>query len=112
MKSRKLLAAGIIAATALLAGCVVAPMAGPDYYERVIVAPPPPYVEYPGPPPVASYVWIGGYWNWAGSRHVWVPGRWEAPRSGYRWAPHRWERHHDHWRQYGGRWERDGRRGW
>jgi len=96
-----------LAAGALLAGCVVAPPGRPYYGEPVLVAPPPPRAEYVGPPPVVGYVWIGGYWNWAGNRHDWVPGHWEAPRPGYRWAPQRWERDGDRWRMQGGHWENE-----
>ena len=96
-------------AAAALSGCVVAPVpAGRPYYygQPVMVAPPPPRVEYVGPPPVVGYVWIGGYWHWTGGRHDWVPGRWEAPRPGYYWRPHRWEQDGQYWRQNGGHWER------
>lgn len=100
--------ASLVALTATLSGCVVGPrpVAQPyGYDEAVIVAPPPPRVEYYGAPPVAGQIWIEGYWNWSGSRHEWVPGRWEAPRPGYSWVPHRWERDGDRWRQRGGHWE-------
>ncbi|MFC5301390.1 YXWGXW repeat-containing protein [Azospira restricta] len=106
MNKRKLLIAGLLAVPALLAGCVVAP-SEPVYVETVRVAPPPPYVEYIGSPPVVGYIWISGYWNWIGARYVWVPGRWVEPRHGHRWVPHRWERHGEQWRRYGGHWERD-----
>ena len=74
----------ILAGTTLLfAGCATYPEYDP-YYEPPIVrvAPPPPRVEYVGPPPVVGYVWIGGYWDWVGTRYVWVPGRWVEPRPG------------------------------
>jgi hypothetical protein len=94
-----------IAATGLT-GCVVAP-AGAYYGEPVVaVAPPPPQVEVYGAPPVVGHIWIGGYWNWVGSRHAWVNGYWSAPRPGYRWVPHRWEQGPRGWYQRGGRWER------
>jgi hypothetical protein len=99
----------LTAAAAVLGGCVVAPApyGRPYYREPVIVAPPPPRVEYPGPPPVTGYIWIGGNWNWVGNRHEWAPGHWEAPRPGYNWVPRNWERDGDRWRQSGGRWEED-----
>ncbi|HET7775948.1 MAG TPA: hypothetical protein VFK74_06235, partial [Azospira sp.] len=104
----------LLAATAGLHGCAVEPVSRPyPYYdEPVMMAPPPPRVEYIGAPPTIGYVWIGGYWNWVGVRYTWVSGRWEAPRPGYVWAPHRWERDGDRWRHQGGQWERqgDGRR--
>ena len=97
-----------LALAATLAGCVVAPASRPydySYSEPVLVAPPPPRVEYYGAPPVAGQIWIDGYWSWTGRRHEWVSGRWEAPRPGYTWVPHRWERDGDRWHQRGGRWE-------
>jgi hypothetical protein len=106
------LIAGLAAATTL-SGCVVAPapVAPPYYSQPIMVAPPPPRVEYIGQPPFPGYVWIGGYWRWTGARHDWVQGRWEAPRPGYSWTPHRWEQEGQHWRQTGGQWERhDARR--
>lgn len=112
MNRLRVVAAAAVVSVALSA-CVVAPapVAGPYYGEPVVVAPPPPRVEYVGPPPVAGYIWINGYWNWSGGRHVWVPGRWEAPRPGHVWVPHRWENDGRHWRQQGGYWSEDrGRR--
>lgn len=114
MRTERFLSAGALAVAALLAGCAVSPSAGPryverhEYYEPVRMAPPPPYIEHVGPPPVVGHVWISGYWNWGGSRYAWVPGRWDAPRAGHHWVPHRWEKNGDHWRQQGGRWERGG----
>ncbi|MBM3391618.1 MAG: hypothetical protein FJY34_06540 [Betaproteobacteria bacterium] len=93
-----------------LTACVVAPSAPTPhaYYDRVIVAPPPPRVEVVRVAPYPGYIWIGGYWSWHGHshQHHWVPGRWEAPRHGHRWVPHRWEQHKGHWREHPGRWER------
>jgi hypothetical protein len=71
----------------MLGGCVVT--ARPAY-GVVTVAPPAPQVEVIGAPPVAGYVWFGGYWNWVGGRHVWVAGHWGAGRPGYHWVAHRW----------------------
>jgi hypothetical protein len=100
---------------AALTGCVIAP--AQPYYEDggyysgglVPVAPPPPQAEYVGVPPVAGYIWIGGFWNWIGGRHAWVPGRWAAPRPGHRWTPHRWSPVGNGWQFAPGRWERDHR---
>ena len=103
----------LVAASATLGGCIVAPAphGRPYYQEPVVVAPPPLRAEYPGPPPAVGYIWIGGNWNWTGRRHEWAPGHWEAPRPGYNWVPHNWERDGERWRQSGGRWEEDrGRR--
>jgi hypothetical protein len=92
--------------SAALVGCVVAP-AQPYYGSDVVyAAPPAPYAEYIGPPPVVGYVWINGYWNWVGSRHVWVGGHWTAPpQPGYRWVPHRWQQDGRGWRMHPGHWD-------
>jgi WXXGXW repeat (2 copies) len=83
--------AAALAVSVLLSACVVT--ARPyGYYAgpAVAVAPPAPQVESYGAPPVAGYVWIGGYWNWVGARYAWVGGHWEAPHPGYRWVSHGW----------------------
>lgn len=96
-----------VLATAAMSACVVAPVSGghPYYAQPVMVAPPPPRVEYVGPPPVEGQIWISGFWNWSGNRHEWVPGRWESPRPGHAWVPHRWEQDGERWRLNGGHWE-------
>lgn len=99
----------LLGMTVLVSGCTSYPVYDP-YYDQgpvVTVAPPPPLYEYYGFPPVAGYVWIGGYWSWGGASYVWVPGRWEPPRPGYHWIPHGWGQHGEHWRPHGGRWEPD-----
>lgn len=103
MKFHRLAGATLLAT--LLSACVVAPAPRAYYREPVIVAPPPPRVEYVGPPPVVGQVWIEGFWNWSGGRHDWVPGHWENPRPGYAWVPHRWDRDGERWRLQGGHWE-------
>lgn len=111
--SRVSAAAGVVVAALGLSACVVAPVGpyggyydGGYYGEPVAVAPPPAQVEYYGAPPVVGQIWIGGHWNWAGSRYAWSPGRWSAPRPGYRWAPHRWDHGPRGWQQRPGHWER------
>jgi hypothetical protein len=91
----------------LLGGCVVA--TAPYYPGPVVVREPPPPLryEYPGYPPVAGHLWIGGNWAWVGQRYEWRPGRWSPPRAGYRWTAPRWERDGRHWREHEGRWEQD-----
>ena len=109
----------ILAATALLTGCVVR-VAAPPPPPRVYVAPPPPPpapppVEYsqpdpgadaalqasePPPPlpdyeqppcPVDGYLWTPGYWAYAPAGYYWVPGTWVAPpRVGLLWTPGYW----------------------
>lgn len=98
----------VLLASLLLGGCAVTPVDHDPYYERyyepVHVAPPPPYVEYIGSPPVAGHIWISGYWNWGGARYVWVPGYWQAPRPGHYWVPHRWDQNGGRWYRHGGHW--------
>ena len=102
--------AALLAVTAAtLSACVVAPVGPYPAYgggEVVTVAPPAPQVEVYGAPPVAGYIWIGGFWNWVGGRHVWVGGHWEAPRPGYYWSPHRWVPVAGGYRLAPGHWER------
>ena len=99
-----------VAASSLLGGCVVrgtvaAP--APVYVGGVVtVAPPPPQVDVIGVPPQPGFVWIGGYWNWAGGQHIWVPGRWVEPRPGYHWVAHTWIRVGGGWRLQEGYWAR------
>ena len=104
------IAASLAAAGAVLSACVVAPVAPYGAYpaggEVVAAAPPAPQVEVYGAPPVAGYIWIGGFWNWVGGRHVWVGGHWEAPRPGYYWSPHRWVPVAGGYRLAPGHWER------
>jgi len=86
---------------AALSGCIVAPAPGVVAY-----APPAPQVEVYGAAPYPGYVWIGGYWGWAGGRYVWTGGHWAAGRPGYHWAPHHWVAYRGGWRMVPGRWVR------
>jgi hypothetical protein len=105
----------LLGLSAGLSGCYVYPAgypAGGDPYApyytggAVAAAPPAPVVETYGVPPVAGYVWIGGYWNWAGGRYAWVGGHWSAPRAGFRWVPHSWVHGAGGWRLARGHWAR------
>lgn len=91
-----------------LAACVVVPADryGYGYGDVVMTAPPGEVVETVPVAPGPAYFWIGGYWNWVGSRHVWVGGHWQAPRPGYGWVPHRWYRDGAGWRAAPGHWQR------
>src|SRR5580658_118365 len=108
--ARPVLIATLAAAT-VLGGCVVrgsVAVPEPAVYVggTITTAPPAPQVEVYGAPPVAGYVWIGGYWNWVGGRHVWVGGHWAAGRAGYVWAPHHWVQGRDGWHMAEGHWVR------
>lgn len=110
----------VLAGASLLSACIVVPSGrryategryvdeGPyaNGGEVVMVAPPQPQYEVVGVAPVPGYIWIGGFWNWIGSRHLWIGGRWEAPRQGYGYVPHRWQQDRRGWRSEPGRWER------
>jgi len=97
-------ALAIIVATMLASACVVVP----ERYvgEPVAIAPPAARVETIGIAPAAGYIWIGGYWGWAGGRHEWVPGYWAPPHPGYAWVPHTWVHSSDGWRLREGYWRR------
>lgn len=108
----------VLAGSLVLGGCAVVPVDeygyyddDDGYYEReTVIVTPPPRVEYRGRPPVASYIWIDGYWNWVGHRHDWVPGYWAPPGTRPRAiVQHRqFDRHRDHDRRE--RWWGDDRR--
>lgn len=95
----------MLAGSFALGGCAVVPADeygyyddDYGYYERdTVIVTPPPRVEYRGRPPVSSYIWIDGYWNWVGHRHDWVPGYWAPPGTRPRAiVQHRqFERHRD-----------------
>lgn len=128
-QARTWLLAGLAGATLTLGGCAVVPAEHHGYgapygyyddYDRgTLIVTPPPRVEYRGLPPVASYIWIDGYWNWLGTRHVWVPGYWAPPGTRSRTIVHRQyierERRTEDWRdpRHPPRtrdWREDGRR--
>ncbi|HOB68016.1 hypothetical protein [Ottowia sp.] len=105
-----------VAAAALLAGCVVAPVPGTVYNDPyggptqtvyAPVAPPAPYYEVQPALPYPGAIWINGYWNWSGGRHVWTPGRYERPRPGYHYQNPRWSQGpRGGWQLHGGGWHR------
>ncbi len=74
-------------------------------YGYITTAPPPPRVEVYGVAPGPEFVWINGFWGWAGHGYVWTPGRWERPpRRGATWAPGRWEHRQNHYYWHEGHW--------
>lgn len=68
--------------------------------------PPPPPRWEPVPRVRYGYVWVPGYWNWAGARYVWVGGRWHPRRAGYVYVTPRWEHYGHGWRLHRGYWRR------
>jgi YXWGXW repeat-containing protein len=105
MRSLKGVKAGagiLLLSGALLGGCVVAPAPGP----YVTVAPPAPQYEVVGVAPSVGFVWLPGYWNWAGGRYTWVGGHWDRGRPGYHWVAHSWVRGGGGWRMAPGHWAR------
>jgi len=72
----------------------------------VDVGRPPPPMRYEALPPQRDgYIWVPGYWTWAGQQHVWVEGRWERERPGYAYVPGRWEQRGERWHYEPERWE-------
>ena len=95
--SRRRLMLAVVAGAVLVSACFV-PVAPRYVGEPVYAAPPPDRVEEIGAPPVAGYLWLGGYWGWVGGRHEWMAGHWVRPRPGYAWVPHRWVQEGRGWR--------------
>ena len=86
----------MLAGSLALGGCAVVPVDEYGYYEDdygyyerdTVIVTPPPRVEYRGLPPVSSYIWIDGYWNWVGHRPAGPVRRPDCARRAGR--PHRW----------------------
>jgi hypothetical protein len=116
-----------IAATALLAGCVV-PAERVTVREQVVVdrpvvrAMPAPIREERGAPPAPGWNWVPGHWKWEGHDWAWVHGHWVqqvvepmppviveqitvAPSPRHYWVPGHWVWHADgRWVWVPGRW--------
>ncbi len=74
-----------------------------------VVAPNPPpataQADTQSPPPGPDYVWIQGYWVWAGNAYAWHPGYWERPpQAGYVWVAPQYEHIDRGYRYRSGRW--------
>ena len=81
----------VLGASALLTGCVVAPVEPAYTYSySTYGAPPPARYEVVPVAPNAAYVWTPGVWIWGGSRYDWRPGYWGPPRPGFRAGPPRY----------------------
>ena len=104
---------GALLALTLLGGCVVAP-ADPYYYGGnnavVVASQAPPPLQYEAPvaiAPLATQVWIGGYWDWNVGRYEWRQGHWaNPPVRGARWVPREWVHGPRGWQARGGHWDR------
>ena len=54
-------------------------------------APPPPRTEAPPSAPIATMIWLAGFWQWSGQTWVWVPGSWQLrPEPRLEWRAPEW----------------------
>ncbi|GEM_PF-824143 len=66
--------------------------------------PPPLRTEAPTLQPGAAYVWLPGYWKWAGINYEWVDGRWAVGKKNRVWTPGTWEQFGSRWIWKPGKW--------
>ncbi len=87
---RRPVVAGLsLAATWLVAGCVIE--AGPAPGGVAVSGPPPqPMQEARPAPPQPQALWIAGYWHWTGMQYTWIPGHWESAQAGAHWRAPRY----------------------
>jgi hypothetical protein len=91
--------------SAVLAAALSVPLAASAQEVVVNVPPPAAISEHQPPAPGPNYTWVGGYWNWNGSRYTWTAGRWEqTPTTAQAWEPPRWEHEGQGYRFRPGRW--------
>jgi hypothetical protein len=96
----KLLAASVLAAGAVLAGCGGY---GGAYYAQF--GPPPPRYAVVGVAPGPGYVWTPGWYDWRGHNWTWVEGRWmRPPRAHAVWVAPEWRREGRDYRFHRGYW--------
>lgn len=75
---------------------------GVAYIDR---GPPRSRIEIRSAAPGRGYVWLPGYYRWAGNDYDWVPGRWDVVAAGRRsWSPGRWRHVRQGWYWQEGRW--------
>ncbi|MCE5327436.1 MAG: hypothetical protein LLG01_13595 [Planctomycetaceae bacterium] len=61
------------------------------------------------PNPGGDYVWVPGFWDWAGSDYQWVCGSWVIPPGTARvWVPPRYDQRFCKYFYYRGYWRIDG----
>jgi hypothetical protein len=56
--------------------------------------------------PGASYVWIGGEWEYSGNNYHWRDGSWQQPREGHTWKSGYWENNKKGYKWHKGGWQR------
>lgn len=55
-------------------------------------APPPPKVEAPPAAPVATVVWVPGFWQWDGGTWIWIAGAYQMrPTASLSWRAPAWQ---------------------
>ncbi len=55
-------------------------------------APPPPKVEAPPAAPVATVVWVPGFWQWDGGTWIWIAGAYQLrPTASLSWRAPAWQ---------------------
>jgi hypothetical protein len=73
----------------------------------VQIAPPAPIYETVPAAPGPGYYWVGGYWQWNGSRYVWLRGHYAyPPYGGAVWHGGHWAHGAYGWYWRGGHWGR------
>ncbi|MFM2125295.1 MAG: hypothetical protein RL328_1746 [Acidobacteriota bacterium] len=77
-----LAASGAFARTNIFIGFGVNNGAAYGGYYAAPPPPPPPPAMYAPPAPGPGYVWIQGYWGYAGGRYAWNNGYWTRPPRG------------------------------
>jgi hypothetical protein len=88
MRSRR--AFSVVFAWAIVVVCVCVQVSHAAVFVRV--APPRAAVERVVRAPGPGFVWVGGYYRWAGRAYVWEPGRWVyPPHPAALWVAPRWE---------------------
>jgi hypothetical protein len=56
------------------------------------IAPPPVKVEAPPTAPVATVVWVPGFWQWDGAAWIWIAGTYQLrPTASLTWRAPAWK---------------------